>query len=196
VIEERIVVVATPPATEPVTLTEAKAHLRVDFTTDDTYIGTLITAAREQVEMVARRALITQTLDLRLSAWPSGWSLALPRSPVQSVTSITYTDQDGNTGTMSSSDYLLYTQPDPCIVVLKPSKSWPSASLMPGPSIAVRYVAGYGLAAAVPLRYKQATLLLIAHWYENREPVVVGTIYQALPNAIDSLLLIDRGSYF
>lgn len=193
---ERIVVVQTAPASEPVTLTEAKAHLRVDFTTDDTYITTLITAAREQVEMVARRALITQTLDLRMSAWPIGWSFALPRSPVQSITSITYTDDQGQAGTMSSSDYMLYTQPDPAIVVLKPNASWPGASLMPGPSIVVRYVAGYGLAASVPVRYKQACLLLVAHWYENREPVLVGTIYQALPHAVESLLLIDRGSYF
>lgn len=191
-----IVTVITPPSVEPVTLTEAKAHLRVDFTTDDTYITSLITAAREQCEMIARRALITQTLELRLEAWPTGTSVSLPRSPVQSITSIAYTDDTGAAGTMSSADYLLYAQPDPAVITLKPNKSWPTVSLMPGPSIAIRYVAGYGLAAAVPLRYKQACLLLIAHWYENREPVLVGTIYQALPNAVDALLLIDRGSYF
>lgn len=193
---EQIVTVYTAPVTEPVTLAEAKEHLRVDFAADDAYIAGLIAAAREQVELVSRRALVTQTLELRLHCWPDGYSLALPRSPVQSVTSITYTDYTGAAGTMTASDYLLYTQTDPAIVVLKPNKSWPSASLMPGPSICVRYVAGYGAATAVPMRYRQACLLLIAHWYEQREPGLVGTIYTALPNAVDALLLADRGSYF
>src|SRR5262245_32806492 len=93
--------VITPPATEPVTRTEAKAHLRVDFTTDDTYIDDLIATARHEAEKWARRALITQTLELRMPYWPNAYSLALPRSPVQSITSITYTDDQGNTGTMS-----------------------------------------------------------------------------------------------
>lgn len=186
--------VATPPTVEPVTLTEAKTHLRVDIADDDTYITRLITMAREQCELEARRAFVTQTLEVRLERWPS-YQLGLPMPPLQSITSITYTDEDGTTGTVTSTDYVAYTGVEPGRVVLKPSANWPSVNLMPGPSIVIQYVAGYGLAAAVPQRYKQAILLLVGHMYENREAVIVGTIAGALPLAVSNLLMTDRGSW-
>lgn len=63
--------VVTAPAVEPITLTEAKLHCKVDLTTDDDLITPLIVAAREEIERRTWRALITQTLELVLSAWPS-----------------------------------------------------------------------------------------------------------------------------
>lgn len=186
--------VTTPPAVEPVTLAEAKTHLRVDITDDDAYITRLITMAREQCELEARRAFVTQTLEVRLERWP-GYQLGLPMPPLQSVTSITYTDQEGNAATVTATDYYIYTGVEPGRLILKPNKSWPTVNLMPGPSIVIQYVAGYGLAVAVPQRYKQAILLLVGHMYENREAVLVGTVQAELRRAVDSLLLTDRGSW-
>lgn len=187
--------VYSQPATEPVSLAEAKAHLRVDGSDEDALIAQLIMTARQTVELEARRALITQTLDLRLASWP-GSCLELPMPPLQSVTSITYTDYTGATGTVSTGDFVTYTGIEPGRIVLKPDKGWPGVSLMPGPSLVVRYVAGYGSAAAVPAHLKQAILLLVGHFYENREASVISTIAVKLPMAVEMLINLDRVSWY
>ena len=115
----------TAPATEPVTSTEAKSHLRVDTTADDTLIGTLITAARQHVEAHLRRALITQTWELVTDAFPVGDVLRLPLPPLVSVTSIKYTDEDGAESTFSSGLYVVDTDSTKGRVVLKNGETWP-----------------------------------------------------------------------
>ena len=99
----------TPPTLEPLTLAEATSHLRVDLNDDDDLITDLITAAREYAETVTRRALLTQTWDLKLDAFPasSGTPVRLPFPPLQSVTSIQYVDTNGDTQTWSSDDYIV-----------------------------------------------------------------------------------------
>lgn len=192
-----ILKLVTAPGAEPVTLAEAKAHLRVDVVDDDATITGLIAAAREQGELVARRAFVTQTWELSLTCWPARSYIELPRPPLVSVTSISYVDSAGVTQTMSPGDYVVDAASEPGRVWLGYNKSWPSAALRPGASISVRYVAGYGAAVAVPARYKQAVLLLIGHFYENREEVIVqaGAMPSRLPFAAEALLLTDRGAY-
>lgn len=60
------------PAVEPVTLAEAKAHLRVDGTAEDTLIGSLIVTSRLHVEAAMGLALVTQSWSVFLDAWPPG----------------------------------------------------------------------------------------------------------------------------
>lgn len=187
--------VAVQPATEPVSLAEAKLHLRVDGDDEDTLIALQIAAVRQQVELEARRALVTQTLAVRLAEWPLYGRLALPQPPLQSVTHIKYTDEDGTEHTMSSGDYVCYTDPEPGHIVLKSGRTWPSADLQAGESIVITYVAGYGAPTAVPARYKQAILLWLGAWYENRESIIVGTAIATMPMAVRSLLDVDRGTY-
>jgi uncharacterized phiE125 gp8 family phage protein len=189
------VTVAVQPTEEPVSLDEAKLHLRVDGTEEDDYIAGRIVAGRIVCELAARRAFVSRTLELRLTCWP-GARLHLPTPPLVSVESISYTDDAGNAGTVPSSDYVVYAGVEPGLIVLKPNKAWPSVSLMPGPSLVVRYVAGYGAADQVPVNYKQAVLLTVGHLYENREAVVVGTIATQLPQSIDALLGGDRVSWW
>lgn len=193
-----IVTIATPPAEEPVTLAEIKSHLRIDVSDEDTLLSGYIAAAREMCESIARRAFVTQTIQFRLLQWPMGNCIVLPRPPLQSVNSITYTDSAGGSSTMSSGDYVVYSAPEPGLVVLGDGKGWPSATLQPGPSIVIEYIAGYGLASAVPQRYKQAVLMLTGHYYENRESVVVGQGVSAIevPQAVMRILKIDRGWYY
>jgi len=161
--------VVTAPAVEPVTLVEAKLHCKVDLSTDDDLITALIVAAREEIERRTWRALVTQTLELILSDWPGADRIELPRAPLQSITTVKYKDKDGNETTWAGANYLAGTDSVPGVLALAWNASWPSVDLYPVEPIRIRYVAGYGLAAAVPQSLKQACLLLVAHWYEARE---------------------------
>ncbi len=156
----------------------------------------LIATARRTCEIGARRAFVTQTREMALTAWPPSVGFQLPMPPLQAVESITYLDEDGVTHTVTASDYRVYTNVEPGLVVLKSNIAWPSAVLAVGPSITVRYTAGYGLATAVPEQYKSAMLLMIGHLYENREAVITGTIATVLPMAVASLLTNDRRDWF
>jgi uncharacterized phiE125 gp8 family phage protein len=187
--------IVVQPTEEPVSVDEAKLHLRVDGTEEDDYIDGLIRAAQQICEVNARRAFVQRTLDFSMDCWP-GRGMELPYPPLVSVTSISYTDGDGNTGTIPSSDYVVYTSVEPGLIALKPGRSWPSVSLMPGPSLRVRYVAGFGSAADVPSNYRQAILLTLGSLYENRESVVVGTIVTQMPQSAQMLLSADRVSWW
>lgn len=183
----------TAPAAEPVDRDAddgVKKHLRVTHTADDDYITALITVAREQVEALVNRALITQTWDLTLNAFPLGRYIPIPRPPLQSVTSISYIDEDGVSNTFDSNNYFVDTSSEPGRIVLNTAADWPSESLRPAAAVTVRYVSGYGSSGSdVPARIKQAILMLIGHLYENREPVNIGNIVTEIPLTVKSLLV-------
>lgn len=184
------------PSTEPVSLAEAKAQCRVDSTDDDAFITGLIAAAREMAEKVARRAFVTQTWDLVLDAWPDSDQIELPRPPLQSVMSVTYVDDDGVSATFPSSSYLVDTDSEPGRVVLKTGYTWPSATLQAANGVRVRFVAGYGAAAAVPAHLAAAIKLLVGHWYENREATAAGDVAREVPLGVQALLTLDRNLGF
>jgi uncharacterized phiE125 gp8 family phage protein len=188
--------VITPPVLEPVTLTEVKAQCRIDGTAEDTYLGTLITAAREYCEAIDWRAYLTQTIELWLEAWPHDDEIELPRPPLQSVTSVEYYDVNDAKYTLSPLDYYVDTIRVPGAVHLKYLKTWPVTQLRDYNAICVTYKAGATAAANVPAVIKQAMLLLIGHWYENREAVLVGTISKPIDFAVQALLEIDRAFRF
>jgi len=185
-------ILGTAPESEPVTTAEAKAHLRVDVADDDTLIAGLIVAARQAFEEINGRSLFTTTWKLILDGWPDGETIRLPRPPLQSVTSIAYTDTDGNVTVWDAANYEVETMRTPGRVYLAHNASWPTASLRPASPITLTYVSGWATVGAIPQRYKAAILLLVGHLYENRESVVVGTIVSKLPLAYESLLLMDR----
>lgn len=182
------------PATEPVTSTEAKLHCRVDHSTDDAIFTRLIAVARRQCEQISGWSFITRTLTAELDCWPMGNTIELLYPPLTSVTSIVYIDEDGGSNTFAASNYIVDTHRTPGRIVLKDGVSWPDAALQVGGAITITYVAGYANAAAVPDQYKQATLLLIGHLYENRETVVVqqGTGAIQIPMTVEWLLMTDR----
>lgn len=191
--------VVTPPAAEPVTLDEAKDHLRVDGADDDTSITAMIKAAREYCEGYQNRVYITQTLELALDDWPSGNEIELPRPPLQSVTSLIYKD-NGVDVTWPASNYIVDDYSFVARLVLAKNVSWPSVDLPSVNGIKIQYVAGYlpdegdpvDPAANVPQHVKQAIMLLIGHWYENREAVLTGSISKEVEFAVHALLSLDR----
>lgn len=132
--------IANEPLVEPVSLTEAKLHLRVDHTADDTLIGSLIRAARQYCENFQNRTYIATTYNLKLSHFSD--VIELPRSPVMSVNSITYVDSGGTTQTVSSSVYELDTYQEPNAIVLKYGQIWPNTRGARN-DITVNYTAGY-----------------------------------------------------
>lgn len=181
--------IVTEPIEDPVTLQEAKDHLRVDISADDGVIRSLIQAARETAETITRRALITQTWNYILDVWPDSDRIKIPLPPLQSVSSITYKGTDGSTSTFAASSYIVDTNSEPGQVVLAYGESWPGTALYPVGGITVQFVAGYGDDPQdVPQQIRQAMLLLIGHWYENREDSVgVGNV-QRIPMGATSLL--------
>jgi len=182
---------STAATSEPVTVEEARKQVELPaaYTAHDAHLSRLIVAARQRAELVTGRALITSTWDLYLDMWPDygSCSILLPKPPLQSVTSITYVDGNGATQTWSSANYVVSTSREPGRVALAYGASYPSIRYQPD-SIRVRYVAGYGVASAVPQAIKAAILLLVAHWFGNREDAVIGTISSELPTASRALL--------
>lgn len=161
------------PSQEPLTLEEVKAHLRVDVNAEDSLIENLITAARVYVENDIGRALVTQSLVMKLPGFPYPLELAHP--PVQSVTSITYIDLDGAEQTLSESLYTVDLDSLQPNIVPSWGNVYPAVRDVPNP-VTVIFVAGYGDADAVPMPLKQAMLMLIGGMYENREAVAPITI--------------------
>jgi uncharacterized phiE125 gp8 family phage protein len=191
--------IATPPTVEPVSATEAKLHLKMDATTDDTLIANLITAARETVEAIARRALITQTWDLVMDEWPAGDELMIPLPPLQTIVSVKYVTQNGLLATPTTfavANYAVDTYSEPGRMKLVYGAAWPGDSLYTLNGVIVRFTAGFGVAVNVPLKYKQAILLLVGHWYANREQVVSGGSPQEIPFGVKALLWLDRNLRF
>ena len=188
----------TPPAVEPISLALAQMHMRVDDQTDAAYISGLITAARVYAEHYTRRAFITQTWDMKIDQFHyfDTRELIIPKAPLQSVTYIQYVDTAQNTQTLGASSYVVDSAQKPARIYPAFAQYWP-ATLPLQNSVTVRFVAGYGatqtdlnIAGSVPGTIIQGMLLLISHWYENREPVVAerGVVPTEIPLAVDALL--------
>ena len=178
------------PAEEPVTTAEAKLHLRVDHGDEDAYIDTLVATARQQIEAITRRALVNTPFALKLDAFPT--EIRPPRSPLSSVSSITYVDTDGATQTLSVSVYSVDTDTEPGRISLAFEQSWPDIREQNN-AVVITFVAGYGSAATdVPAALRETVKLLLAHYYEFRQPVISGTIATKIPLHIESLIWIHR----
>lgn len=191
----------TAAAGEPVDVELAKLHLRVDIDEDDELIVGCIAAARSYVETVCGRSLVSQTWDYTIDRqWP--WSLNLdtmcheqqidlPVAPLVSVTSITYVDAAGATQTLASNQYVVDGSNVIGRIYPAYSVTWPSVRDQ-NRAITVRFVAGYGTAASIPEGIKQALLLLIGHFYAQRQPAVIGEVANEVTLAVSALVAPHR----
>ncbi len=183
--------IVVQPTWEPVSVAEARAHCRIDLHDDDVLLGTLITAARQHIELIAWQAIPQQTIDLWLEEFEDD-EIELPNPPLQSVTYVKYYDTADVEYTLAASEYFLNTVVFPGEIHLKYGKYWPTIQLRDYNAVNVRYVAGFATPEAVPQRLKQAILLLVGHWYENREDSVSGTISRSIEFAVKALIGADR----
>ena len=188
------IAVIVQPAAEPVSLAQAKIHCRVDHTADDALLTSLIVAARQWCEQIMRRSIMTQTRTLSLDDWPNGM-IQLPFSKAQSIVSIQYYDQNSNVQTLPTSSYYTDFISEPARISFAPATALPVAEIDRINSITVTYVAGYGDASDVPQAISQAILLLVGHWYENREASIVAVSIADVPMATTALLSTYRISW-
>jgi len=159
----------TAPTTEPVTLAEAKLHLRVDVSAEDTLITAFITAAREQCEHILGRSIMPQTWENVLDSFPLYEDIELLHPNILSVTSIKYIDAlTANETTLAANQYVLDKDSMPGWVMPASGVTWPD-TLSVANSVRVVYQAGYADAASVPASIKHWILLVIGTWYKNRE---------------------------
>lgn len=166
--------ITAAPASEPVTLTEVKDHLKVTTSAEDDLLNIMIQAAREEAEKYCSMGFVTQTVTEYFNRFPSSEphneraELFLSVSPLSAVSAITYTDSDGNEDqTLSTSNYVAYTYASPPRIGLANGQTWPS-TLGQAQTVKVVYTVGYGDETAVPAAIKMALLLTIGHWYDNR----------------------------
>lgn len=156
----------TPPAEEPLTLSEAKLHLRITHDADDDALNALIRAAREMCESWTGLALVTRTYAFTADGW-DGRPVELPRPPLVSVDEIAVYTALGEEEIFDEDLYYAETAGRPGRIILKENATPPAPGLAIG-GIEFRFTAGFGAAAAVPASLKQGMLRLVAHLYMNR----------------------------
>jgi uncharacterized phiE125 gp8 family phage protein len=185
----------TAPSVEPVTLAEIKTHLRgISHSDHDDLLNGLIKSAREYVETVTNRALVQRTLAAYFKDWPDNDTFYLPYAPLQSVSTIKYTDTDGTVTPFSSDNYEVETNLTPGLVMLGYDESWPTDTLHHDEyPIEITYVCGYepddsspvSYTANIPENLKTAIKFHVEMMYDKPPADYVKT----LERAIDSLLI-------
>ena len=176
----------TPPAGEPVSLEEAKLHLRVDFDDDDALIQMLISSARQAAESITHRQFITARWRMTLDSFPGpslmgvpagqpftlpGHAILIPKSPVLNVVAINYLDMASVQQTMPADHYTVDSACEPARITPVFGQIWPIALPQIG-AVSVTFDAGYGDASAVPDGIKSWIKLRVASLYTYREEVV------------------------
>jgi uncharacterized phiE125 gp8 family phage protein len=168
----------TDATIEPVTVSEAKSHLRIDAATEDAYLASLITAARVDAENRMQRTLIDTTYRVTLDRFPA--EIELPKPPTLVVVDVRYTDPDGIEQVMDAADYFLDNVREPGWLVPAVGDEWPQTREQIN-AVRVTYRAGYRASgtdaekrAAVPMPIRQWILLAVGRMYEFREAAVQG----------------------
>lgn len=185
----------TGPTTEPVTLDEQKAHMRLDGDDDDAYVQSCIAAARQWIEGQTHRAIMPQTWDYNIDyGWPHRAGLHridYPINPVAvqaspTIDSITYVDDDGASQTLAASQYTIVARTNNSYIVPAYNVTWPTVRNVPN-AITVRFVAGY---STVPEELNRAVMILAGYYYEIRETGVKA------PESVEALISPFRSAIF
>lgn len=192
------IVQTAAPAVEPVSVEQARKWVRVDGGDEDETILTLIKAARRFIEQRTNRALIDSEWTFTLDRFPlprfgdpalcGRAAIEIPKGPVTDIIAVKYVDMAGVQQTLTAGvDYLVDLAREPVRITPAWDKAWPTARLQTA-AVTVEFAAGYTDAASVPDDLTLAMRLLIGHWFQNRETVVVGSINSTLEMAFDELV--------
>lgn len=185
--------IVTPPTEEPLSLADAKLHLRVIGTDDDDYIAQLIVAARNYVQRAQGRQLVTATLRSYFDGFNSRFIPLWP-AKLQSITSISYYDTANALQTVSSALYEhvhANRRGEPGVQPVD-TASWPSTYYRPD-AVQIVHTCGYGGAADVPPTTVQAIRMAMAYWYGQRE--AVGAQMAEVPLGVRTLVDMERAQW-
>ena len=186
----------TGPTNEPISIAEAKRHMRVEHSDDDIFIGSLIQVAVNYVDATGAlgKGMITQTWSEYFG--PNLSTVRLSLGPVQSVSSIQYYDANNTLQTDTLSNYYVIGTKGYITIYPKSGYTWPTVFNRED-AIKITYVIGFGdTAASVPATVKHALKMLVAHYYENRENELIGVNSKTIPYGIDALLNTERNSWY
>ena len=186
----------TGPSVEPISVADAKRHLRVEHSDDDLLIKRLIETAVAMVDVtgVLGKAMITQTWREWYAPNPS--QIVLSLGPVQSVSAIKYYDTDNALQTDTLSNYFVLGTSGRTTIKPKSGYTWPT-TFVRDDAIAIEYVIGYGdTFRDVPSTVRHALFMLVAHYYENRENELIGTISKTLPFGFEALIDSERNTWY
>lgn len=178
---------------EPVTKEELKLQLSLpnDAGNWDSFLIDAIAQARQQFEYDTGIVCCTSTWVEKLDEWPANY-IVLHRRPVQSVSSITYLDTAGSSQTWASSNYTLDANRTEPTIFKTYDGSYPALRSIEN-AVTITYLAGYGVASAVPKLVKQAILLAAAHAFVQRTPFEHGTFNPVGPGGLDAYeVLVNR----
>ena len=178
--------ITTPAASYPITTAEAKAHLKVDISDDDTLIDNLIKAATQSAEDYTNRCFIATTLTMVGDTWKDIYTLY--KSPVSAVTKIQYYDTTNTQVVLSTSVYIVDNTSKPCRILLDEDQEFPDLADRKMAVEAIYVVGESEDGTEVSNLIKQAILLMVGHWYQNREAVVIGRIATEIPMAAKMIL--------
>ena len=184
----RSLVRITSPAVEPVSLAFAKQHCRVDTEADDLYVQSLVAVARQYVEDILDITICSTVWEVKYDLFPV-WAIVLPRLPMlDRAVTVTYRSGDGTYSSLSSTtDFQVDASVLPGRIYPQWARSWP-ATRGDENSVTVRYSAGYGDdGQSAPPIVKHLILLLVAHWFDTRQPAVTGAP-QSVPQTFETLL--------
>jgi len=177
----------TAPTSEPVSLAEVKSFLRLTGSDEDSLLEMLVKAAREYAENFTGRQCMTATWDYSIDEIV-GNEILLPRSPLQSITSINYYDTTNVLTLWASTNYVVDSSQAPPKITEAYERYWPT-TMDKANAVIIRGVYGYTSASLVPGSLRLAILQLVAHFYENRETIYAGTIISGkVPIGLESLL--------
>lgn len=180
---------------QPVSLEEAKTHLRVSHTKDDVKINSIIIGVTSFVENWLNLRLVTQKLKVTFDAFPCGRELCLPIGPVSEILSFEYYDGGGTL--QAFTEYVESFHRAPPALFLDPGAFvWPNTQLNRPDAVQITLMAGYGFAYFVPETLKMGILSLVAHFYENRQDVASTPIkVEEIPKTSEYLLLPFRNIF-
>jgi uncharacterized phiE125 gp8 family phage protein len=182
-------ILLTPPEAEPLSVSDAKAYLRVETDDDDVLIASLIAAARSHVEAMGRCALLTQSWRLVLDGWPPDGRIKPKLAPLSAIAAARVYDEAGTAHTVDPESFVLDVAQS--VIAVRPC-------VMPQPGrvtagIEIDVVAGFGDASSDVLpALMQALRMLVAHWYDNRGLIAIGASIAVMPPSVNALIASHR----
>ncbi|MGE7371039.1 head-tail connector protein [Neorhizobium sp. NPDC001467] len=178
-------ILTTPPTAEPITLAEAKAHLRLDGDEEDALVASLVATARQHLERETGLCLLAQNWRLCLDAWPRDGIVKIARYPLRAIEAVTVYDHAGMPAEVSLNAHLLDGE-------ARPARLWLRDPPAPGQAmngIEITFAAGFGEAGTdVPDVLKRALLVHVAHMFAFRGVVAAQDQPAGIPQGYERLI--------